>query len=456
MKSLIKLIPVGLFFLAVTTLPAQEVYKFSLQDAVNHAMENNYDVIYSEKNIDAAKQQMREATSFGLPQIDGVVDYTDNIARPTSLIPGEFFLDPSQPPPAEPPPDQEIQFGTKYNVTAGAYLSQLLFSGKYIVGLQTAKIFMQKASVDFFKDKVAVRQQVANSYYDVLSTEEALWVIDTTLKVTRDLAEETRRTYEVGFAEDLDVDQLELLVADLEASEIYFQNQLVISHAFLKFYLGLNDQDSLVLLDNLSGLIEIRQNSEIIKQQFNYKENVDYASLEKQKEIRFMQVKLEKSEYMPTLMANLNFQTNAQRNEWDFFKGGKWYGSSVFGVSLAVPIWSSGERKARVKQAQIAYEQMGVMEDQLITTLKLQYQAALNEYFNAHAVYQNRDKGRKVAEKIFNTTSRKFTEGMASSLDILNTQTQFLNAEQDFINSSVALLKAGEELERLLTKSITP
>lgn len=429
---------------------AQQVYNFTLQQAIDHAMENNYDVIYSEKNIEAAKQQMREATSFGLPQLEGALDYNKNLALPTSVIPGDAF------PGGDPNEPLEIQFGTKHNVNAGLYLNQLLFSGKFVVGLQTAKIFLDKASIDFFKDKVAVRQQVANSYYNVLSTNEALWVIDTTLSVTRNLAEETRITYEVGFAEDVDVDQLELLVMDLEASQVYFENQLNISHAFLKFYLGLDDQDSIVLTDNMQLLIEKTQNSPIITAQFNYTENVDYASLEKQREISFMKVKLEKTEYMPSLMATLNLQTNAQRDQWDFFQGGKWYTSSVFGVSLAVPIWSSGERKARVKQAQIAYEQMEVMEDQLITTLKLQYQTAHNEYFNAYTVYLNKDKGRKVAEKIFNTTSIKFSEGMATSLDILNTQTQFLNAEQDFINAARALLNAGAELERLLTKSINP
>jgi outer membrane protein TolC len=149
--------------------------------------------------------------------------------------------------------------------------------------------------------------------------------------------------------------------------------------------------------------------------------------------------------------------TNAQRNEWDFFDSkGKWYTSSAFGVSLLVPIWSSGQRNAKVKQAQIAYEQVNVMEDQLITTLKLQFQTARNEYLNAYTVYENKEKARKVAEKIFNTTSIKFTEGMASSLDILNTQNQFLTSEQDYINAALSLLKAGEELEKLLTKSIKP
>lgn len=449
MKLLSNLILTAVFVISAFFLSAQQTLTFTLQEALDYAMENNYDVIYSEKNIEAAKQQMREATAYGLPQLDGAVDYNYNIELPTSVVPGDFFGQPGE--------DVEIQFGTTNNMVAGLYLNQLLFSGKYIVGLQTAKIFKDKASIDFFRDKVAVRQTVANAYYDVLSAEEALSVVDTTLEVTKKLADETRITYEVGFAEDVDVDQLELLVVDLEASKVNLENQLVIAHAYLKFFLGLDDQDSLILVDDMVSLVVKRQSSPILNQPFIYSQNVDYASLEKQKEISFMQVKLEKTEYMPSLVANLNVQTNAQRNEWDFFDmSGKWYASSVFGVSLAVPIWSSGERKAKVKQAKIAYEQMEVMEDQLITSLKLQYQAALNEYNNAFTVYQNKDKARKVALKIFNTTSIKFAEGMSSSIDILNTQTQYLETEQNYITAAIVLLRAGEELERLLTKSITP
>lgn len=448
MKYLSKFILTTILTVTGSVFFGQEVYRFSLQEAIDYAMENNYDVIYSEKNIEAAKQQMREATAFGLPQLDGAIDYSDNIAMQTMLLPEEMV---------QPGESNEIQFGAKYNMNAGLFASQLLFSGKYIVGLQTAKIFLEKTNIDFFKDKVAVRQQVADSYFNVLSAEEAMWVIDTTLAVTKKLAHETRMTYEVGFVEDIDVDQLELLVADLEANKIYMNNQLGIAHAFLKFYLGLSNQDSLVLTEDMESLIVKTQNSNIISRPFNYNENVEYASLSKQKEIRYMQLKLEKTEYMPTLMANINLQTNAQRDEWDFFDfNGKWYASSVFGVSLQMPIWSSGERSAKVKQARIAYEQTEVLEEQLITTLTLQYQTAINEYFNAYSVYENKDKARKVAEKIFTKTSIKFSEGMVSSLDILNTQNQYLTAEQEYITSATSLLKAGEELKKLLTKSINP
>jgi outer membrane protein TolC len=206
----------------------------------------------------------------------------------------------------------------------------------------------------------------------------------------------------------------------------------------------------------MESLIQDMQSSEFLNKPFNYNENVDYASLAKQKEISWMQVKLAKTEYMPTLLANINLQTNAQRESWNFLDTDKkWYASSAFGVTLSMPIWSSGERDAKVKQSKIAYDQLKVKEDQLITTLKLQYKSALNEYYNAESVYKNKDNARKIAEKILDKTRTKFSEGMASSLDILNTQNQYLTAERDYIDSASSLLKAGEVLKKLLTKSIS-
>ena len=284
--------------------------------------------------------------------------------------------------------------------------------------------------------------------------EKGLIIIDTTLKVTQKLAEETRLVFEVGFAEDIDVDQLDLLVADLEASRRYFENHLNIAQAFLKFYLGLGENDSIILTDNIEYLIEERNNSPIIAKTFKFNENIDYQFINKQKELSLLQVKLEKSRYLPSLSASLNYQTQAQRNQWDFFNPeGKWFSSSAFGVAMQVPIFASGQRKAKVKQAEIAFDKVEVQEKQVITTLNLQYKTAINEYMNAYQVYLNKGKGRKTAANIYQKTTRKFTQGMASSLDILNTQNQYLSIENEYINAARALLKAGAELEKILTKS---
>jgi len=420
----------------------QKVWQLSLKQAVDYAMNNNYDIINASKDIESASYQVKESTSTGLPQINASVSYNDNIARPVMIIPD--FSDPSK--------TMELQFGTKYDASLGGSISQLLFSGEYIVGLQAAKKYLEKTNTDFLKNKVNVKQQVANSYYAALSAAEGLRIVDSTLKITSSLASETREVYNVGLAEETDVDQLDLLVSDLESSALYLKNQLIISHAFLKFYLGLNDADSIVLTDNMEFIIDARHNSDLLANPFNVNQNIEFKSLISQKELSWLQVKLQKASYMPTLSANLNYQTQAQREEWDFFNKGQWYSSSVFGVKMQIPIFSSGQRRSNVKMAQIAYDQIGVMEKQLTSQLNLQYNSAKNEYTNAYRVYENKQLSRRIAEKIYNKTTQKYVEGMATSLDILNTHNQFLNAENEYINATLSLLKTGEELEKILTK----
>ena len=434
-----------ILLLTVFNVFSQDTLMFSLKEAVNYALEHNYDIQRSEKDIEAAKQRVRENKAYGLPQLNGSVTYKDNIARPVSLLPGEFFGKPGE--------EIEVQFGTKYNMNVGAELSQLLFSSEYIFGLKTAKKFFEKTTVDFFKNKVAVRKEVANWYYNVLVTEEALRIIDSTFLSTQKLYNETKEIVKAGMAEDTDADQLELLVENLKASKTKLENQLSISKAFLKFYMGLESNVDIVLTDHLVSLVQQKKNSTLLNTPFDYHSNPEYVSLFKQKEISELRIKIAKSGLYPSLRANLMANTNAQRNEWDFFNTNKkWYFSSYWGISLNIPIVSGGEKAAKINQAKIAFEQVSIAEKQIATKLQLQYQNVKSDYINALMVLQNKEKNKAVAEKIYNKTRYKYLNGMAGSLDILNTHNQYMNAENDYITSSLNFLKAAEALENILIK----
>lgn len=444
MRKINLIIITFLFAFTLSNAKAQDVRTFSLQEALDYAMNNNYSLIRSEMDIEAAKQRIKESTSIGLPQVNASVSYNDNFARMTMILPPEFSPDPSQ---------REVQFGTKYDATLAASASQLIFSGEYIVGLKASKKYLESTNADFFRNRVAVKQQVANSYYNVLTVENALHIIDTTLKITKNLAKETRQIYEVGFNEDIDVDQLELLVSDLEASQVNFENQRGLAYSYLKFYLGIDEQDSLVLTDNMESLINDLESSSIMLDKFEINSNPDFNYLLKQKELTSLQVDLEKATYLPSINAILNYQTQAQREEWNFFNSGKWYPSSTLGITMSIPIFSSGTRASKLKQAKIAFDQINVQESELKNQLKLQYRNARNNYLNSYKLYSNKNKNRKVAEKIYSRTLEKYELGLASSLDILNTHNQFLTAESDYINASQSFLQAGEELKKVLAKS---
>ncbi|RLD59721.1 MAG: hypothetical protein DRI97_00350 [Bacteroidetes bacterium] len=422
---------------------SQTEYRFTLQEALEFAYENNYDILSSYKDIEAAEQQVKEYMAIGFPQINAGINYTDYIALPTMIIPpGTFGPD---------DPGSEVQFGTKYNMSADATASQLVFDGKYIVGVAASKRFLEKSEQQFIKNKLDMYEAVSAAYYRVLVAEDTKKILDSTMNYMEDMLYETRITYEAGFAEETDVDQLQLIVSDLEANIILTETQVQIAYAYLNFLCGLKIDDRVVVIDELNTLLDQINYSALLNDPFNYENNIDYRLLMTQQQIAQLQLKLEKSEYLPSISALLNVQTQAQRPSFSFFDTGqKWYGSSFWGVEMSVPIWSSGIRNARVQQARINIDKLNIANEQMRTGLTIQVRTAQAEFNNAYLIMMNKSLAMNTAEKILRITSEKYKEGISTSLDLLQANNQFLTNTSDYILAMQRVLIKKLTLEKLM------
>ena len=422
---------------------AQTRYDLSLEEAIDFALENNYDVLSSIKDIETAEQQVKEYMAIGFPQINAKVNYTDYISLPTMIIPPGTFGPDS--------PGSEIQFGTKYNASADASASQLIFDGKYIVGVQASRKLLEKNQQQFIKTKLDMYEAVSAAYYRILVAENTRSILDSTKGYMDDMLYETEATFQAGFAEETDVDQLRLIVSDLEANLILTETQVEIAYAFLKFICGMQMEDSITVTDRLPDLMSRVNYTALLEDPFNYDNNIDYRLLQTQQEIAELQVKLQKSEYMPSLSAFLSYQTQAQRSNWNFFDPkGKWYGSSFWGVEMNIPIWSSGVRRARVQQARINLDKINIADQKLRTGLSIQVKTARSEFNNAYLVMMNKSLAMNTAEKILRITSEKYREGLSSSLDLLQANNQFLGNTSDYILAMQDVLIKKLALEKLM------
>ncbi len=446
MFSLKRLVLISGIFLLSWPSMSQQVIELSLDQARAYAQEHNYNLQNANLDVGTAQQKVKETVATGLPQANASIGYNDNIGLPVQLVPGDFFGQPGK--------DIEVQFGTRYSSSLGASVSQLLFSGSYLVGLQASKAYLEQSEKNLAKTKTEVTKAVSEAYFLVLVSEEALDVIDSTIAITGKLAEQTRILVENGFSEETDYDQLYLLMADLQVSRVDILNQIERSTSMLKYQLGMEVGQNIKLTESLFDLTEKLAAEQLLTKQFKLDSNIDFQILKNQQELSALQLKLEKSAFLPTLSAFLNYQTQAQRNSWDFFDSkGKWYASSVWGVSMQIPLLSSGERIYKVRQAKLQVEKTKVAEQMVSTSLKLQHQNTRDELSNAVNTFQNTRSNKELAEKIFRRTGIKYVEGLATSLDLLNTHDQYIKSQSQFINSALNLLNKSVAMEALLTES---
>jgi outer membrane protein TolC len=279
------------FFFRVSS---QEAMDLSLEQAIGYGLEHNYVIRNSTTDVDISRKQVASVTAIGLPQINATVDYSNFIELPTSLIPGEFFGE-------EPGTFIPIQFGTKHNLSAEASLSQLIFNGSYIIGLQAARSVVEVSQLKLERDQANLKETITNAYCSALVVHESLDIIDSLLFTLRRMLFEVGKTYENGFIEDTDVSQIELLVSDLEATRLKVSQQVEVVTNYLKFQIGVAAGQIIHLTDDLEKLLLDVDDPALISNGFDYLQHVDYRLIQGQETLKSFNLKNKQAQYLPSM-----------------------------------------------------------------------------------------------------------------------------------------------------------
>ena len=416
---------------------------FTLTEAQAFALENNPNIENARLDVDAARQRIWENTALGLPQVTAGASYTNNLQLMTTLLPGEYFG-------GEAGTYIPVKFGTQHNASADVIANQLLFSGPYIVGLQAASTYKNLTQRNLRKQEADIKEAVAQSYYSILLAESGRDAFRKNLETMRERLSETKAMYETGFLEETDVDQIQIAVSSLE-NEYIAANQLVeMSYRFLIYRMGYVLDSNIVITETLSDIIGGLTN-ELLQQEFDVNKHYDYRILDTQEKLAYLQLKMNKFEYMPTLSAYLNHQQMAMRGEFNFFSSDEsWYPSTMLGFNLNIPVFASGMRKAKIGQSKIEFEKTKNMKKDLGNALELQVQQARIDFRTAYQKYLNERSNIELAQKIFDRTSTKFQSGMVSSLEMTIATEQLTGVQTGIISAMVELLTTKLALDKSL------
>lgn len=417
---------------------------FSLQEAIDFALKNNRRAINSQRDIEAAKAQKWETTASGLPQLNAAVDYQNFLKQQVQVIPAEFFG-------GTPGEFAEVIFGTKQNMNATATLSQQIFDGSYLVGLQSAKVFLEISQNANTKTELEVRKAVINAYGNVLLAEETIQILERNLKVLEKNLNETTKIFENGLGEEENVEQLQITLSGVESSLKNTRRMKTLAYQMLNMTLGLDIHWPTSLSDNLERLTQEHISLSLMEAEVNVQNTIDYKIAENDKVSKELLVKLEKSKALPTLTSFINGGYSAYTDDFSFAnKDQKWFGSSLFGVSLNIPIFSSGMRSASTQRAQINLEKAKTELLEKEQNIQFEIAAAKSDYQFAIEDYDNKKQNLKLAERIEAKNQTKFFEGISSSFDLRQAQTQLYTAQQELLQAMLDVINAKAELETAL------
>jgi outer membrane protein TolC len=421
-----------LLMMCLAVLPAiaqpvnTDTMRVSLQQAVDYALTNQTAVKNAQLDAEISQRQSQEYTGIALPQINGTFDFSDYLKLPTSLIPAEFFG-------GEPGTYVPIQFGTQYNGTASLNASQLVFDGRYFLGLKATRALAELAQKSVTRTQIETRESVLKAYLAVLIADERSSQLSANITRFKKTLDDSKAFYEAGFVEKIDVDRLTVSYNNLLAEKTKVNELQALSMYLLKFQMGLDVSQPLALTDTLreTDFETILQSA--AKPDINNR--IEYQILLNSKSLNEMNIKQYKVGYLPTLYAVAGYSYQAQVNEFDLIPSSTWYNTSFIGFNLNIPIFDGLQKARAIQQGKLKLQKT---ENDILNfnnVMNLQVASAKTGMQNAITSLEVQKSNLELAQDIVSISRKKLEAGVGSTLEVTDAETSLKDAQTNYLSA---------------------
>ena len=274
--------------------------------------------------------------------------------------------------------------------------------------------------------------------------EENIRVLKNSLKYTDQTYEDMVKMNQQGFNEETDVDQMKISRSSIETLIRSSESQEGVSKKLLKFQLGLNFDQNIILTDSLPKIIDEGNMQYLSSPSFDLKSNIDFQIVRNQKEISALMLKREKSKFLPTVSSFYRHEDMTNKPQFNFLV------KDVLGVNLTLPIATSGQRLARISQAKLDLQKSNLILNDTEQALIMEYETSKNDYETAYSNYATNKESLQLSKKVYDRTLIKYKEGVTTSFELTQNISLFLTAETKYYYSILSLLSAKAKLDRIL------
>lgn len=412
---------------------AQTKNEFSITQCVDYAYKNNLQVKNALLAIKSQEAINKEVTASALPNVSASLGGINYLQLPVSLLPGEIFGGTAG-------TFIPVRFGTNYNVNGSLQLQQLLFDGQVFVALQARRttIALQQKSAEVTEEMI--KTNIHKIYYQLVVSKTQIALLDANIERLQKLEHDSKELYKNGFVEKLDLDKIAVQIANLQTEKLKATNGIELGYIGLKTLMGMPVQDTLILTDKISEdqiITDIASN-----QAYQYADRKEFQAVSLGKKLNEYNIKRYQLSYLPTIAMSGAYTKNAQRNQFDFFKGGDWFTTSFIGLNISTPIFDGFARKARITKAKIDLQQTENQLQNLRLSIDAEVTQAKMNFATAISTLNNQKKNMQLAESVYAQTKKKYEIGTGSNMEITGAQTDLVTAQTNYIGAMYSAIIA--------------
>ena len=428
----------------------QEVVSLTLQQAVELAKKNNYNVQNARIDQQIADKKVKEVLSGGLPQINASGGFTDYLDIPTQLAPAIAFN-----PKANPSDYMKFKFGVPYTLTGSISASQLIFDGSFFLGVKAAKEYVNLARLGVKATEIEITTGITKIYYAVLLTQANVLMLDNTIKTLEKTLTDNRAYYKNGLSEKIDLDRLEMSYSNTKIQRDKIADQYLISMMVLKLQLGINVKDSILLTDNIEKIFK-SDFATPIDAKIDYSQRPDYKLIEQQIKLQEYDIKRYQLGYAPTLNASFAAQRVSYGPEFsklgtDFGNLGQvWFPTTIFALNLNVPIFDGFRKSAQIQQSRLVMNKYVNSKKNLEQSIENDIELTRIKLERSKEQLELQKKNMELAQSIYDRANVKYKNGVGSTLELTTAENDLKQSQTNYLGSMYDLLVAQIDLKKAL------
>lgn len=445
-----------LFFALFAT--AQEGDKWTLQECVNYALENNISIQQSELNLELSEIEKLDAIGNFLPNVNASATNSWNTGLTQNVTTGI------------------LQTQTTRNFSAGVTASMNLFDGlRNFKQLQRSKISQLSAQYSLDKMKDDITLFVADSYLQVLFSKQNLEVLRLQNEVTLEQLERTQELVDAGSLPRGDLLEIRATDADEKQRMIVAENNIKISLINLAQLLRINDYENFDIVDRDYDIFgsDILENSvyDIIDRAREERSELKIA--EANRDLAEKDVEIAKGAYMPSLGAFFNYNTRESGmgritgvtidpqdptreigvvestgeivvapntvstigNPLPFFEQLQRNDGISYGVQLSVPIFNGFATRNQVKRSQVNAKRAEYEMEQAELDLEANVYQAYVDAQGAFEAYEAALVSADAQEQAYEYATQRYDVGLTNAFDYSQSKLRYENAQREVVRT---------------------